>query len=120
MVAVLLVEDDTAIADLYALRLRLDGFAVAVAVDSASATRSFERERPDVVCLDMRLPCGGGAELAASFSAAGASVVLFTNDQSSYERPPPGVCLALLKARTNPAQLSTTIKELASSRRGSP
>jgi DNA-binding response OmpR family regulator len=119
MVGVLLVEDDTAIADLYALRLRLDGYAVAIAGDSKTATRSFEQERPDVVCLDMRLPCGGGAELAARFSAAGASVVLFTNDQSCYERPPPGVCLALLKARTNPAQLSTTIRELVSSQQGS-
>lgn len=116
MVSVLLVEDDTAIADLYALRLRLDGFVVAVAGDSASATRSFEQVQPDVVCLDMRLPCGRGAELAASFSAAGASVVLLTNDQTSYERPPPGVSLALLKANTKPAQLSTTLKNLVSSR----
>lgn len=114
MVGVLLVEDDAAIADLYALRLRLDGYAVSIAGDSVSAKRAFEEQRPAVVCLDMRLPCGGGADLAARLSAAGARVVLFTNDQSCYERPPPGVTRSLLKARTNPAQLSAAIKELVS------
>ena len=115
MVGVLLVEDDAAIADLYALRLRLDGYTVSIAGDSTAAGQRFEEQRPQVVCLDMRLPCGGGAELAARFSAASARVVLFTNDQSCYERPPAGVTRSLLKARTNPAQLSAAIRELVSS-----
>jgi DNA-binding response OmpR family regulator len=112
MVGVLLVEDDTATADLYALKLRLDGFAVSVAGDSTTADRVFWSERPDVVCLDVRLPGGGGMGLAERFASAGARVVLFTNDQSSCDRPPTGVCRALLKANTKPALLSATISEL--------
>ena len=112
MVDVLLVEDDATIADLYALKLRLDGYAVAVAGDSVSADRRFWQDRPHVVCLDEWLPGGTGTALAQRFAAAGAHCVLFTNDQGCYEKPPPGVRRSLLKARTNPAQLSAAISEL--------
>ncbi len=115
MVGVLLVEDDTAIADLYALKLRLDGFSVAVAGDSATAEQTFWRFRPAVVCLDEWLPGGAGTELAERFAAAGSRVVLFTNDQARYERPPDCVCRSLLKASTNPSQLSAAITELVGS-----
>lgn len=112
MVGVLLVEDDAAIADLYALKLRLDGYAVTVAVDSASADKTFWQDRPHVVCLDEWLPGGTGTALAERFAAAGARCLLFTNDQHCFEKPPPGVCRSLLKASTNPAQLSKAISEL--------
>ena len=112
MVDVLLVEDDATIADLYALKLRLDGYAVAVAGDSASADQRFWQDRPHVVCLDEWLPGGTGTALAQRFAAAGAQCVLFTNDQGCYEKPPPGVRRSLLKARTNPSQLSAAISEL--------
>ena len=112
MVGILLVEDDRAIADLYAFKLRMDGYAVSVAGDSEAADRAFWRDRPEVVCLDVWLPGGAGSELAERFAAAGARIVLFTNDQSRYERPPPGVSRALLKAQTDPSRLSRTIGEL--------
>lgn len=112
MVAVLLVEDDAAIANLYALKLRMDGYAVSIASDPAAAGEAFRRDRPAVVCLDARLPGGGGMALAERFAADGARVVLLTNDQASFEKPPPGVCRSLLKARTNPSELSATISEL--------
>jgi DNA-binding NtrC family response regulator len=112
LVGVLLVEDDSAIADLYALKLRLDGYAVTVVGDSRTADRAFWQQRPEVVCLDVWLRGGDGEELAERFAAAGAQIVLFTNDQGRYEKPPPGVRRSLLKAQTNPSQLSATIGEL--------
>jgi len=114
MVGVLLVEDDSAIASIYAWKLRSDGYAVTVAADQAEADRAFWGERPSVVCLDERLPDGPGTDLACRFTAAGARVMLFTNDQRCYERPPEGVCRVLLKANTSPAQLSAVVSELAS------
>jgi DNA-binding response OmpR family regulator len=112
MVGILLVEDDQAIADLYALKLRLDGYSVVVAGDSAAADRAFREQQPAVVCLDEWLPGESGTALAERFAAAGAHIVLFTNDQARYEKPPACVRRSLLKARTNPAQLSATISEL--------
>jgi len=115
MVGVLLVEDDKATADLYALKLRLDGFSVSVAPDRATAEQVFVRERPAVVCLDEWLPGGTGTALAEHFAAAGARIVLLTNDQYRYERPPACVCRSVLKARTKPGQLSAMITELVGS-----
>ena len=112
----LLVEDDAAIAELYALKLRLDGHAVSVATDSAGGAGAFRRERPEVVCVDVRLPDGGGDELAQRLAAEGAPVILLTNDEDGVARPPAGVALALLKARTRPSQLSTAVGELVGAR----
>lgn len=116
-VSVLLVEDDAAIADLYALKLRLDGYTVHHAADGTTADLIFERARPDVICVDTRLPDGSGEDVAARFIDSGATVILLTNDQTSFEHPPAGVAGALLKSRTNPGQLSSAIATLAASRR---
>jgi DNA-binding response OmpR family regulator len=115
--SVLLVEDDQATAELYALKLRLDGYAVHHAADGATADVIFERARPTVVCVDGRLPGMSPQETARRYASQGAIVVLLTNDQQSFERPPHEVALALLKSRTNPGQLSAAIRELVSARR---
>lgn len=112
-VSVLLVEDDSAIADLYSFKLRVDGHSVSIATDSTSADLIFERTRPDVVVVDVRLPDGAGAVLAERFCQCGATVILFTNDQYSFENPPSGVARSLLKSRTSPAQLSEAVKNVA-------
>lgn len=109
---ILIVEDDTAIADLYSLRLRMDGYTVHHATDVTTAHVIFDRARPSVVCVDARLPGASGLPAAAEFAQLGATVVLLTNDQASFESPPAGVALALLKARTSPSELASAIAEL--------
>ncbi|HEX6547550.1 MAG TPA: hypothetical protein VF134_02270 [Candidatus Dormibacteraeota bacterium] len=115
--SVLLVEDDRATAELYALKLRLDGFAVHHAADGATADVIFDRARPTVVCVDGRLPGMSPRDSARRYAARGAIVVLLTNDQQSFERPPIEASLSLLKSRTNPAQLSAAIRGLVSAHR---
>ncbi|MGH7903617.1 MAG: response regulator [Candidatus Dormibacteraceae bacterium] len=114
--SVLLVEDHRATADLYALQLRMDGFAVHHAADATTAEVIYERTRPDVVCVDSRLPDRAGTEVAAAFARSGATVILFTNDQECYESPPAGIALALLKSRTVPRELSGVITRLVRER----
>ncbi len=116
MSRVLLVEDDPELAGVYALKLRLDGHLVQVAADAASAAAVFQAERPEVVCVDLWLPDRPGVELAQRLAAAGADVILLTNDGSAVENPPPGVALALLKVETRPSQLSATIARLLAGR----
>ncbi|MGH7776598.1 MAG: response regulator [Candidatus Dormibacterales bacterium] len=116
--SVLIVEDHRDTAELYALKLRLDGYAVHLAADATTAQVIYERARPDVVCVDTRLPDRGGREAAAAFAGAGAVVILLTNDQESYESPPAGVARALLKSRTTPRELSATIAGLVEQRSG--
>jgi DNA-binding NtrC family response regulator len=108
---VLLVEDDQTTADLYALKLRLDGHSVAIAHDALSAEQLFTQTAPHVVCVDHWLPSGPGTELAQRLAHKGAEVIMLTNDQSSYERPPAGV-RSLLKVHTEPGRLSRTVSEL--------
>lgn len=109
---ILIVEDDPSIAELYAIRLRMDGYTVHHASDATTAQVIYDRTSPSVVCVDTRLPGGSGRGVATMFAQRGATVVLLTNDQASFESPPEGVKLALLKARTSPSELTTAIKEL--------
>src|SRR5216110_3840300 len=57
---ILVIEDDpVARADLQA-RLKAQGYTVALAADAASALTVVNRERPDVILLDLGLPAGDG------------------------------------------------------------
>ena len=114
--SVLLVEDDPSISQLYACGLRMSGYRVDIAADAATAQVMFDRARPDVVCVDSRLPDGSGRTLASILVGRGSAVILLTNDQESYERPPAGINRALLKWRTTPAELSIEIGRLIPAR----
>lgn len=109
---VLIVEDNSAIAELYALKLRMDGLRVQHAVDAATAHVLYEQTRPSVVCVDVRLPDASGAEAAPHFAEGGSSVILLTNDQEGYEQPPSCVALSMLKSRTSPSELSAAVQRL--------
>ena len=57
---ILVIEDDpVARADLKA-RLEANGYIVATAADAASALTVVNRERPDLILLDLGLPAGDG------------------------------------------------------------
>ena len=60
---VLLVEDDGHIADFIRLGLANSGFDVAVAADGQAALNDFQRQRPALVLLDLRLPLLSGDEV---------------------------------------------------------
>src|SRR6266700_2962354 len=55
-VRVLFVEDDQAVAQMYKLKLELDGYAVDVAVDGLQAVQMATGNPPDIIFLDIRLP----------------------------------------------------------------
>jgi two-component system phosphate regulon response regulator PhoB len=64
MSAVLVVEDESAIAELIAINLRHAGFEVTVAADADAAQREVDRVLPDLVLLDWMLPGQSGVQLA--------------------------------------------------------
>jgi len=61
---VLVVEDETAIAELIAINLRHAGFEVTVAADADQAQAAIDRVLPDLVLLDWMLPGQSGIQLA--------------------------------------------------------
>ena len=70
MPAVLVVEDEPAIAELIAVNLRHNGFRTTWAMDSASAEREMEASVPDLILLDWMLPGETGLTLARRWRAS--------------------------------------------------
>jgi DNA-binding response OmpR family regulator len=66
---VLVVEDEPAIADAVAARLRAEGFAVYVATDGPSGVAAAAEHLPDLVVLDVMLPGFDGLEVCRRVQA---------------------------------------------------
>ncbi len=64
MSRILVVEDESAIAELVAINLRHAGFEVAVAADAEQAQAEVDAVVPDLVILDWMLPGQSGLQLA--------------------------------------------------------
>ena len=64
MPAVLVVEDESSIAELIVINLRHNGFKTIWAMDSATAEREIESALPDLILLDWMLPGESGLTLA--------------------------------------------------------
>src|SRR5438093_4685885 len=117
-VRVLFVEDDASVAQMYRLKLELDGYAVDVAGDGITALKKATTISPDIVFLDLRLPKLDGLavleRLRADTSTAAIPVVILSNwnEKELVER---GISLGaldhLIKSQTTPARLSQRLKD---------
>ncbi|CAB4872741.1 unannotated protein [freshwater metagenome] len=66
---ILLVEDETSIAEPFARMLEREGFTASVAPTVARALELFAAEEPDLVLLDLNLPDGDGRDVARDIRA---------------------------------------------------
>jgi two-component system, OmpR family, phosphate regulon response regulator PhoB len=60
---VLVVDDDQRVRTVVCWQLEADGYAVTEAADGAAALAQIERDRPDLVVLDLSLPRVGGLDV---------------------------------------------------------
>ncbi|MGF2946514.1 response regulator transcription factor [Mycobacterium sp. Lab-001] len=60
---VLVVDDEAVLAEMVAMALRYEGWAIATAVDGSSAMAAARAQRPDVVVLDVMLPDMSGLDV---------------------------------------------------------
>ncbi len=67
---ILIVEDESAIAELISVNLRHNGFQPVWAMDAESAQRELDEILPDVILLDWMLPGESGLALARRWRAA--------------------------------------------------
>lgn len=73
---VLVVDDNSDAADTLEALLQMEGFAVTVAYDGASAVHKVEAEHPDIVLMDIGMPRMDGYEAARVIRAGGRPVRL--------------------------------------------
>ncbi len=68
---ILIVEDESSIAELISVNLRHNGFQPVWAMDAESAQKELDEILPDVILLDWMLPGESGLTLARRWRAAG-------------------------------------------------
>jgi CheY-like chemotaxis protein len=89
--AVLLVEDNDFIRNMYQLKLAKSNIEVIEAVDGAMALQKISEHKPDVVLLDLMMPNVGGIEVLRELKSRGITpdlpVIVLTNvmDQATIE-----------------------------------
>ena len=115
--SVLLVEDDAAVAQMYRLRLEMDGYLVLTAVDGETGLSMAERFQPDLIILDIGLPGMNGLELLDAIRASdrvrAIPVLILTNfedpeaEQRSIEL---GARQFLRKSKTTPDALTASVR----------
>jgi CheY-like chemotaxis protein len=117
-VRILFVEDDPSVAQMYRLKLELDGYIVEVASDGLAALEKARTGHPDLIFLDIRLPKLDGIEvlerLRAEESTARIPVVILSNwnEKELVERGARlGALDHLIKSQTTPAKLSQRLSE---------
>ncbi|NNN20543.1 MAG: response regulator transcription factor [Acidimicrobiales bacterium] len=83
---ILVVDDEPGLADLIATALKYAGFDTRVANNGYGALAEVEKERPDLVILDVMLPDVDGFELTRRWGAGGKRIpVLFLTARDSTE-----------------------------------
>jgi DNA-binding response OmpR family regulator len=115
---ILVIEDDTEIADMYAIRLRQDGWQVDIAPSGEDGVVRALAEPPDLVVLDMMLPGIDGVEvltkLRSDARTKGVPVLVLSNSAGLSDRIERARRLGVLgwrvKSSTTPSQLSAEVR----------
>ncbi len=122
---VLMIEDHPDIADLYRLKLQLEGYRVVVAADGVSGLAMARSLKPDVTLLDVHLPHLNGLEVLATLREDEATrdllVVVFSEDDNPKlieEAKRLSAAAYLLKANLLPSRLSDTVGDVLRNRGG--
>ena len=115
---ILLVEDDEFLAELYATKLNLEDFEVALATDGEKGLKIIKEKKPDLVLLDIILPKLDGFEILKIMKAdkklKTIPVILLTN-LSQKDEVKRGLSLGaddyLIKAHFMPSEVVKKIKQ---------
>ncbi len=114
---VLLIEDEKEVAELYRLKLSLDGYNVFVAADGESGLKKAIEEKPDLVFLDIKMPGMDGFEVLKHLRKNDVTkkipIVILSNfdEQEMIEKSLAlGANEYLIKSQFNPSELSAKTK----------
>ena len=87
MPKILIVEDEPALVDALEYGLSAEGFEVTSATDGNQAITRFERDRPDLLLLDVMLPGLNGTEVAKRIRMSSAvPIIMLTAKDSEIDK----------------------------------
>jgi CheY-like chemotaxis protein len=92
---ILIAEDDEWVRDTLAMLLESEGYEVALAADGVEALEALQRQRPDLLLLDLMMPRMDGYAVVAEMARLGFR---------------PAVPILLLTAARNPQQIAGNLR----------
>ena len=90
---IVIAEDNVALADVYKIRLEMIGYQVFIGADGEEALEVIEREKPDLVLLDMMMPKLAGDEVLKRMRASdwGKNIRVFIISNLAEDDAPAGL-----------------------------
>lgn len=120
-VVVLIVEDDTFLANIYKTKFEMEGFKVIVSDNGEDGLADVKRKKPDIVLLDILLPKMDGftvlQKLKADADVKDIPVILLTNlgQKDDVEKGLElGAVDYLIKAHFKPSETVDKVKKVLS------
>lgn len=117
---IVIVDDDTALAEMYRLGLEGEGFKVAVVSDAMNLNEVVETQHPDAIVLDWELPGVRGDQalerLRRTDAGVGVPVFMLSNFPGTSDGTIDrvfefGAIAWFEKVNTTPARLATSLRE---------
>src|SRR3954449_1596970 len=109
---VLIVEDDTEIADVLRRSLRVEGYDVKVSGDGSEALGEASVFEPDAVVLDLGLPGMDGVEVSRRLRAGGDVPILLLTARDPLEDRPGGLYSCRACSRVKPFEREELLARL--------
>lgn len=116
---ILIVEDETAIREMYTFKLSKSGFTVYTATDGEEGLAACEQHRPALVLLDIKMPVMSGdvmlEKLRKTAWGAQTKVIILTNisrDEAPHNLRFLNVDRYIVKAHHTPAQVLDVVQEI--------
>jgi len=116
---VLIIEDDSYISDMYRIKLESENFEVVTAKDGIIGIRTIEKQKPDIVLLDIVMPKIDGFSVLKTIKRnpelKEIPIVLLTNlsQKENVERGfELGADSYIIKAHFTPSEVVKKIKDI--------
>lgn len=118
MSKIAIIEDDTAISQMYRIKFEAEGYTVETAENGEVGLKLIEDMKPDMVLLDLMMPVMDGEEMLTKLRnkdwGKDVKVIILTNMGES-EAPASvktlGVTAFILKANMTPRQVAELVKQ---------
>ena len=121
MAKIAIIEDEAAIRRMYALKLKFSGFEICEAENGIHGLEVIEKELPDLVLLDLRMPKMSGDEMLRELRSTDwgkkIPVIVLTNisrDEAPRTLWHLGISEFIIKANSTPQKVVESVQAILS------